>query len=163
MADATPDATPDETPDETADAARFLDLYASIHERFYRRVRPTAYRPSLESLALLRHLAAVGPLTIGEAADHFSRSQAATSEIVSRLEERGLVERVADHRDRRRKLVWLSADGREAVRKASNPLSERTIAEALTQMTAAERLQLLGGMQTLMNTKPSEQGWEDDD
>ena len=149
--------------DPTTDAARFLELYSSIHERFYRRVRPTAYRPSLESLALLRHLAAVGPLTIGEAADHYRRSQAATSEIVSRLEERRLVERVADHRDRRRKLVWLSADGREAVQQAANPLSERTIAEAFTQMTAADRRQLLGAMQTLMNTKPSEQGWEDDD
>jgi len=145
------------------EAEQFLGLYSAVHERFYRRVRPTAYRPSLESLAILRHLAAVGPLTIGEAADHFGRSQAATSEIVSRLEQRELIERVPDHRDRRRTLVWLSANGVEVVRKAGNALSERTIAEAFAQMPIGSRAQLLDGMRALIDTKPSEQGWEDDD
>ncbi|MDA0352900.1 MAG: MarR family transcriptional regulator [Chloroflexi bacterium] len=145
------------------DAEQFLGLYSAVHERFYRRVRPTAYRPSLESLAILRHLAAVGPLTIGEAADHFGRSQAATSEIVSRLEQRELIERVPDHRDRRRTLVWLSSNGVEVVRKAGNALSERTIAEAFAQMPVTSRAQLLDGMRALIDTKPSEQGWEDDD
>jgi len=148
--------------DPSTDAERFVELYSAVHERFYRRVRPTAYRPSLESLAILRHLAAVGPLTIGEAADHFSRSQAATSEIVARLEQRGLVERVADHRDRRRKLVWLSTDGLEVVRKAANALSQRTIAEAFAQIEDDERTRLLHGMQALLETKPSDQGWEDE-
>jgi len=149
--------------DPHEDAEQFLGLYSAVHERFYRRVRPTSYRPSLESLAILRHLAAVGPLTIGEAADHFGRSQAATSEIVSRLEQRELIERVPDHRDRRRTLVWLSPTGREVVRKASNALSERTVGEAFTQMPDTQRAQLLDGMRSLMDTTPSEQGWEDDD
>lgn len=148
--------------DATTDAERFLELYSAVHERFYRRVRPTAYRPSLESLAVLRHLAAVGPLTVGEAADHFSRSQAATSEIVTRLEQRGLVERVADHRDRRRTLVWLSPEGVQTVQRAANALSERTIAEAFAQIEDDERARLLHGMQSLLATEPSDQGWEDE-
>ena len=149
--------------DARDDAEQFLGLYSAVHERFYRRVRPTAYRPSLESLAILRHLAAVGPLTIGEAADHFDRSQAATSEIVTRLEQRELIERVPDHRDRRRTLVWLSSKGVETVRKAGNALSERTVTEAFAQLPTEDRQHLLHGMQALMNTQPSEQGWEDDD
>ena len=148
--------------DPATDAARFLELYSAVHERFYRRVRPSAYRPSLESLAILRHLAAVGPLTIGEAADHFSRSQAATSEIVTRLEHRGLVERVPDHRDRRRTLVWLSPEGVQTVQRAANALSERTIAEAFNQIEPDERARLLHGMRALLNTEPSDQGWEDE-
>ena len=147
--------------DPATDAARFLELYSAIHERFYRRVRPSSYRPSLESLAILRHLAAVGPLTIGEAADHFSRSQAATSEIVTRLEHRGLVERVPDHRDRRRTLVWLSPEGVQTVQRAANALSERTIAEAFDQIEPDERARLLHGMQALLSTRPSDQGWEE--
>lgn len=148
--------------DPADDAARFLELYSAVHERFYRRVRPSVYRPSLESLAVLRHLASVGPLTIGEAADHFSRSQAATSEIVTRLEQRGLVERVPDHRDRRRTLVWLAPEGVQTVQRAANALSERTIAEALAQIDDEERARLLHGMQALLDTKPSDQGWEDE-
>jgi DNA-binding MarR family transcriptional regulator len=144
------------------DAEHFLALYSAVHERFYRRVRPTTYRPSLESLAVMRHLAAVGPLTIGEAADHFSRSQAATSEIITRLEQRDLVERVPDHRDRRRTLVWLSPEGIQTVQRAANALSERTIAEAFTQIDDDERARLLHGMQALLDTKPSDQGWEDE-
>jgi DNA-binding MarR family transcriptional regulator len=155
-----PTACDPTAPAPSSEAQRFVELYAAIHDRFYRRVRPTAYRPSLESLALMRHLASTGPITIGEAAEHFSRSQAATSEIVSRLEDRDMVERVRDRRDRRRTLVWLSAAGQDAVRQAASVLSTRMLDEAFQQMTDEQRGTLLAGMQALIDTEKSTEGWE---
>ena len=60
---------------ESAKAAReFSGLYRRIYFTFYQRHAPTEYEPSPEALAILQHLAVTGPLTVGEAAKHFSRA-----------------------------------------------------------------------------------------
>ena len=66
---------------DLTESERFSTLFAAVHERFQPRVAPGSYRPSPESLAVLHHLATAGPLTIGEAAAHFRRSQAASATI----------------------------------------------------------------------------------
>ena len=77
---------------DTASFAReFTELYRAVYVRFHRRDRVEAYRLSPESLAILRHLDASGPLTVKEAMRHFERSQSATSELISRLEKRGIL------------------------------------------------------------------------
>jgi len=62
-----------------------VELFAEIYGYFHRRRDPRDYQPSGESLAVLYHLAASGPLTIAEGCRHFNRSQAAISERVERL------------------------------------------------------------------------------
>ena len=123
------------------DAARFAALFPEVFHRFRRRSPLGAYRPSAESLAVLRHLRRTGPLTIREASLHFSRSQAATSEILNRLEKRSLVERMADERDRRRTLVYLTTTGQGVVEAESQALSledlEKSFAELGTRSTEA--------------------------
>jgi hypothetical protein len=57
------------------------------------------------------------PLTIGEAAAHLDRAQSVVSEIVSHLEDDGLLERERDPADRRRTLVWLTPAGQSALRR----------------------------------------------
>ncbi len=107
--------------------------FPRIFERFHRRIPAGGYRPSLESLAVLRHLHRAGPLTVREAQDHFARSQASTSEIFARLEERGLLTRLRDERDRRRTLVWLSEAGQAALREADRVLDPELLRSALTR------------------------------
>src|SRR6266545_526020 len=81
-------------------------IYLPLHTRTEPRAR--RYRPTPESLGVLTHLAASGPLTVTEAARHMRRAQSVMSDIVTRLERRGLLERMRDERDRRRVLVWLT-------------------------------------------------------
>lgn len=133
----------------TADAARFQDLFRAIYLRFHRRQDPQQFRPSPEVLALLEHLLATGPLSIAEAAQHFTRSQAAMSEIVTRLEERGLLARMPDDRDRRRHLVWLTEEGRRLHRESTHVLDEAELAAALARLDASACTALLTAMEHL--------------
>ncbi len=133
------------------DARNFISLFADVYRHFYRRMDTSDYRIRPESLAVLQHLHQSGPLTVTEAAAHFARSQSAMSEIVERLEKRGLVTRIADERDRRRHLVWLSPTGRETVSTAGEVLSVSLLARAMNQMTAADRTDLLNGMRALLD------------
>jgi len=124
-------------------AAEFGSLYARAYHQFHQRQSPREHRVSLESLALLRHLEQSGPLTIKEAAAHFDRSQAATSEMIGRLIDRGMLERMADERDRRRHLVWLTDVALEVLRESSRPLSDELVAAALERLNAADRAHLI--------------------
>jgi DNA-binding MarR family transcriptional regulator len=49
-------------------------------------------------------------------AAHVAFDAATSGSVVSRLEARGWIHREADARDRRRKRLWVTPDGREAVR-----------------------------------------------
>lgn len=148
------------TPDESADA--FQELYRAVYDRFHRRDAPGAYRVSAESLAVLRHLLRTGPLTVMEAARHLERSQSAMSEIVSRLERRGLLARMSDERDRRRTLVWLTDDGLVHVEKAGRVLSPKLLRHALDQLSGDARGRLLAGLEGLLKTDPHDPGVKDD-
>lgn len=146
--------------DESAQA--FSDLFHQVYQRFYRRVKPGTWQPSREALAVLRHLDRSGPLTVTEAAEHFSRSQAAMSELVSRIEVRGLISRVADERDRRRQLVWLTAAGTDALRAANRPLSQARLAMAFEQMPESDRQATLAVLERLILTTTEDGGWDDE-
>ena len=79
--------------DVAAATAEFVGLYADVYDRCYPRRSPREPALSTEGLMLLRHLEGAGPLTVQEAAAHFDRSQAATSEMIERLVRRELLER----------------------------------------------------------------------
>jgi len=125
-------------------------LYPEVFHRLYRRRDPRAWCPSPETLALLRHLAGTGPLTVMEAARHFDRSQAAISERFERLMKRGLLERMQDERDRRQHLVWLTEQGLACVAEESRVLSDELLAGATSRMSAEDRETLIHGLHALI-------------
>jgi len=125
-------------------------LYATIYAHCARRIEPSDYRPSAESVALLEHLSRTGPLTVQEASAHFGRSQAATSEMVKRLIRRDLLATVPDGRDRRRHLVWLTDNGQAVLQAARTPLDPDRVAGSLTRMTDEARQSLLAGMRAFV-------------
>lgn len=131
-------------------ARRFCELFRAVYLNFHERSAPTDYQPSRESLAVLQHLAGTGPLTVTEAAPHFSRSQSAMSEIVNRLEKRELLERIPDERDRRRTLVWLTPLGLSVWKRSSRVLSEDLLARALEKIEPETRTTLLKAMEELV-------------
>ena len=98
------------------DGMEIARLYGEMWRRFQPRrqaISGSAVTPRM--LSYLRHLAAAGPLTVGEQADHLGISRATATEVVNRLESKGLVERMRDQRDQRRVFVWLTERGREQI------------------------------------------------
>ena len=78
------------------------------------------------------------------------RAQSVVSEIVSRLERRGLIERMRDERDRRRVLVWLTANGLATIAEQRQVLSLDLLDKAVRRMSPAARQALVVGMQALI-------------
>ncbi len=134
-------------------AARFVDLFHRVYLHFHARHDPGSYQPSREALAVLEHLARTGPLTVTEAAAHFSRSQSAMSELLDRLEDRSLVERFEDARDRRRHLVWLTDEGMGVWRRSSAVLSVSRLERSFARLQEADREILLAGMHDLLSNR----------
>ena len=136
-------------------AKEFAAIFPEMYRRFHRRVRPTEYQLTNESLAIVQHLADSGPLTVTEAARHMDRSQAAMSEQITRLVERGLLARMQDERDRRRTLVWLTEKGRQTLETARSVLSTKLLVRAFDQISSADRRRLIEAARKLLDTKPA--------
>lgn len=135
---------------EQAQAERFAELFRAVYLTFHRRDRPRSELPGA-SRAVLEHLALAGPLTIGEAAAHMHRAQSVISEIVTHLERDGLLERENDPADRRRTLIWLTAQGHEALRRDREVLSVDMLASAMTRLPASQAEDLIIGLRALID------------
>jgi DNA-binding MarR family transcriptional regulator len=101
-------------------------------------------------LGVLHHLRASGPLTLSELVVHLNLSKAATTELVNRLEAKGLVARMQDERDRRRVFIWLTDEGHERATAHPQVLEDDALAQALLRMQPADRDQLLAGLRALL-------------
>ena len=144
-------------------SAEFTRLYQAVYARFHRRDAPKAYRISQESHGVLRHLHDSGPLTVMEAAAHFERSQSTMSELITRLEQRGLLERMTDQRDRRRTLVWLTPQGRETLVASEQVLSKALLEHAFDQLESQAAGDALLALQLLLSTPKHPTGFKDDE
>ncbi|MCA9643222.1 MAG: winged helix-turn-helix transcriptional regulator [Polyangiaceae bacterium] len=132
--------------------AEFSQLFPAVYLRFHRRNRK---RPPVgpQAWAALQHLQWTGPVTIGEATKHLHRAQSVVSEIVEALEAKGLVTRMDDVRDRRRKLIWLTDAGLELIERQQEVLSRELLSEAFERLSQKERAALLSGMRALSEVK----------
>lgn len=131
------------------DAARFAELFPAVYLRAHAR-QDKADRVTPEMWAILTHLAMSGPLTVTEAARHFGRAQSVISETVTALEQRGLLERASDARDRRRTLVWLTERAHETMKRSRSVLDEARLARAMARMSEDERRALVTSMEALV-------------
>lgn len=127
----------------------FSGLFGEIFALFHRRV-PKRAGLTPESWAVLEHFRLAGPLTVTEAGRHMDRAQSVMSEIIARLEKKGLLLRLRDKRDRRRVLVWLTPAGQERLAREAQVLDEDRLARALACMTETERIQLLSSIERLL-------------
>ena len=137
--------------DERERAEQFAARFRAVYLTFHRRDGPRSQLAGA-SRAVLEHLAMAGPLTVGEAAAHLSRAQSVVSEIVSHLEDQGLLERENDPADRRRALIWLTPAGHDALRRDREVLGLDLLAGAFARMPAGEADALIAGLQALVDT-----------
>ena len=73
------------------------------------------------------------------------------SEIVTHLERQGLLEREDDPADRRRTLIWLTAQGHEALRRDREVLSVEMLAGAMARLPAGQAEDLIAGLRALVD------------
>lgn len=78
------------------------------------------------------------PPTIGEIAEKFDKAQNTISERISRLEEKGLVERIPDSIDRRISRVSITDDGNKLVETIRQERSNIFILNAISKMDESE-------------------------
>lgn len=79
---------------------------------------------SFVQLLLIRNLEARGPMRMGAASDDLALADGVMTGVVDRLEERGLVERVKDPKDRRAILIGLTEEGHRLARATLVPYEE---------------------------------------
>lgn len=101
-----------------------------------------------QSLAL-QQIASAGPLTVAALQARLSRAQASTSQLVSQLERRGLVERRTDPADRRRTLVVLSRRGRRHMDRLE-AIRQRGFAAVVDTLPAHVQRQLIEALQATL-------------
>jgi DNA-binding MarR family transcriptional regulator len=140
---------PGRVSDEEQRAERFAERFRAVYLTFHRRDGPRSQLQGA-SRAVLEHLALAGPLTIGEAAAHLNRAQSVISEIVSHLENQGLLERESDPADRRRTLIWLTQAGHSALRRDREVLGLDLLARALARVPPGQADDLIAGLQALV-------------
>jgi DNA-binding MarR family transcriptional regulator len=140
---------PNRVSDERKRAEEFAERFRAVYLTFHRRDGPRGQLQGA-SRAVLEHLAMAGPLTIGEAAAHLNRAQSVVSEIVSHLEDQGLLERESDPADRRRTLVWLTPAGQHALRQDREVLGLDLLSGALDRMPGGQADALIAGLRDLV-------------
>jgi DNA-binding MarR family transcriptional regulator len=139
------------SPEVQALATEVAGLYPAVYRQFHasRHAMPGAdVTPRM--LSVLQHLAAAGPLTVGELVQHLSLSKPATTELVGRLETKGLVARMHDERDRRRVFIWLTDAGRERAMAHPRVLEDELLVQALAHMRPQDRVHLIEGLRALL-------------
>jgi DNA-binding MarR family transcriptional regulator len=136
-------------------AHKFLELYREIYRRYRRQ---DSSRPlTNQSRAVLEHFSQTGPLTVGEAARHLNRAQSVVSDIITQLEQHGLLEREPDPQDKRRTLVWLTSTGVARLQQEDQVLALADLTSAFATLDTASRTGLLQGMAQLIENAPSAQ------
>jgi DNA-binding MarR family transcriptional regulator len=89
-----------------------------------------------------------GYLTAGELANRVSLSQGTVTDILNRLEQRGLIRRLRDTQDRRRVFVEATDDGL-ALAEQSPPLLQESFLQRFNNLQDWEQSQLLASLQRI--------------
>src|SRR6266545_4955278 len=132
-------------------AAEVGRLYPAVYRRFHVSKQPVAgVGVTPRMLSVLQHLVASGPMTLGELAEHLGLSRATATELVTRVEQRGLVARIRDERDRRRVFVWVTDEGQLRARARPRVLEDEALVAAVRRMTPDERDRLVQGLRALL-------------
>ncbi len=132
-------------------AHEFGQLYRELYRLAVRQVDDGREPLSPETTALLLHLAQTGPMSLSDMARHFDRALSTLSVKVAALEAQGLLARQRDDEDARRALIWLSANGRQALSDALEVLDRPRLAAAAERLNAGQRAHLVMGLQALVN------------
>ncbi|HEX3604713.1 MAG TPA: MarR family transcriptional regulator [Candidatus Dormibacteraeota bacterium] len=126
-------------------------LYPAVLRRFQasrQRIPGSDVTPRM--LGLLRLLSVAGPLSVGDQARHMGLSRATATELVDRLESKGLAARIRDGKDRRRVFVSLTEAGRERAAAHPEVIACDEMLRAVELMSPVDRRSLIVGLRALL-------------
>jgi DNA-binding MarR family transcriptional regulator len=137
-------------------ARRVARLFPEVFRRYHwaQRVRGADLPVTRRALEVLQHLSASGPLTVGEQAEHLRLRRNSVSELLQRLEAKGLVARIRDERDERRVLVWLTDAGRDVVSRVGQVLAPDLLEDVMATLPPADRATVVRGFELLAKAGP---------
>ncbi|WP_169985331.1 MarR family winged helix-turn-helix transcriptional regulator [Microbispora sp. H10836] len=146
--------------EENAAVEEISRLYPAVHRRLRTSGRLLPGRDlTARMVSVLRHLMSYGPLTVGDLAGRLRLSRAATTELLDRVESRGLVARTRDQRDRRRVYVRITEAGRAAAAAGAGRddagRDDDPLTAAVRTMTPQERQGLVDGLRALLRERPA--------
>ena len=101
-------------------------------------------------LVILREVADSGEVSVGKVARAISLSQGTVTDIVERMEKRGLVVRRRSDYDRRRVLVHATEAGKQLLEKAP-PLMQESFVEQFNDLQDWEQAMILSSLQRLVS------------
>lgn len=104
---------------------------------------------------ILKEIQARERLTPGKLAKHLSLSQATVTDIVKRLEQRGLVTRVRDSEDRRKIMLEITRGGKALI-KAAPPLLQEQFIKRFSKLQDWEQMLLLSSLQRVASLMDAE-------
>jgi DNA-binding MarR family transcriptional regulator len=120
-----------------------------------------AHGLSMTHFHILAILEAEGPTPMSRLADQLGVAFSNLTGIVSRMEERGIVERVHDAEDRRVVLAQLTPVGRDVVHKVEATRLEH-MRQLVGALTADEQQTVLGALKTLTSAHARLHSAQDD-
>ncbi len=101
-------------------------------------------------LIILNEIAGRESVSVTELARFISLSQATVTDILNRLEKRGLVERTRNSIDRRRVMIRITGQCREILTQAPPPLQE-TFVERYSRLSEWEQLMILSAFKRVVD------------
>ena len=104
---------------------------------------------------ILNELVKNGPMTGSQLGKNISLSQATVTDIVRRLEQKGLLTRARDSVDKR-KFLLLPTKSAKQMMLASVPLLQQSFTERLTELKDWEQTQLLSSLQRIAEMMDAE-------
>ncbi|MBW1711192.1 MAG: MarR family transcriptional regulator [Deltaproteobacteria bacterium] len=101
-------------------------------------------------LVILQEVASTGEVSVGKVAKAISLSQGTVTDIVERMEKRGLVTRRRSDYDRRLVLVHVTESGKQLLEKAT-PLMEESFVWKFNRLQDWEQAMILSSLQRLVS------------
>lgn len=107
-------------------------------------------------LVILHELSHFESLSVSELSSLISLSQGTVTQILARLEKRGLINRRKSEEDKRRSLISITQDGSQLIQDAPSPLQDR-FSESFHSLEDWEQLMILSSIKRIVSLMSAEE------
>jgi DNA-binding MarR family transcriptional regulator len=107
-------------------------------------------------LVILHELSRFESLSVSELSKLVSLSQGTVTQILVRLEKRGLIKRRKSEEDKRRSIISITQNGRQVLKEAPSPLQDR-FSESFHYLEDWEQLMILSAIRRIVSLMSAEE------
>lgn len=107
-------------------------------------------------LVILHELSRFKSLSVSELSKLVSLSQGTVTQILARLDKRGLIKREKSKEDKRRSIISITQNGRQVLKEAPSPLQDR-FSESFHYLEDWEQLMILSAIKRIVSLMSAEE------